>query len=239
MKSLLAITGMLVLLGSASAFAAELNIPMEFEYLALDEKKVLTNSFRHKSRLEFGQGTHKIAVRYQDMVKDDYGSDESLIKSAPLIITITVDGDHHYVLSPAEGKVIKNPKTFAKNPAVKISRSDNGPVSYQVVNTNWEEESFVSRLFSGNQEQDITGEAVTATGSGASLAETGAPAQTAAPVPVGKPGATSAALPTAATESERGNKSPGVNSQQMLQYWWTQADEKTRREFMGWVGSQP
>lgn len=39
MKSLLPISSLLMLLGSASAFAADLNIPMSFEYLALDGKK--------------------------------------------------------------------------------------------------------------------------------------------------------------------------------------------------------
>lgn len=229
MKSLLSITGMLVLLGSASAFAADLNIPMEFEYLALDGKKVPSSTFRHKSRLEFGLGTHKIAVRYQDMVKDDFGSDESLIKSAPLIITIKADGDHHYELSPAEGKVIRNPRAFAKDPAINITRSDNGPVSYQVVNTNWEEESFVSRLFSGNQEQDIAGSAISATGT---------VAKDAAPMPAGQSGASAATLPTAATEIDRGKQSADIDPQQMLQYWWSQADAKTRKAFMDWVGSQ-
>lgn len=229
MKSLLPITAMFVLLGSASAFAADLNIPMEFEYLALDGKKVPSSTFRHKSRLEFGLGTHKIAVRYQEIVKDDFGGDGSLIKSAPLIITIKADGDHHYVLGPAEGKVIGNPRAFAKDPAINIIRSDNGPVSYQVVNTNWEEESFVSRLFSGNQEQDIAGSAILATGTAANDA---------APMPAGQPGVSTATLPTAATEIDRGKQSADINPQQMLQYWWSQADGKTRKAFMDWVGSQ-
>ena len=88
MKLLLSVSVMLVMTVSISAFAADLKIPMEFEYLALDGKKVKSNSFRHKSTLELNQGTHKIAIRYNDLVKDDFGDNRSFIKSSPFIITI-------------------------------------------------------------------------------------------------------------------------------------------------------
>lgn len=239
MKLLLSVSAMLVLTVSISAFAADLKIPMEFEYLALDGKKIQSNSFLHKSTLKFDHGTHKIAVRYNDLVKDDFGDNRSFIKSSPFIITINVDGDHHYLLRPGEGKIIRNPKNFAKDPKVKISRSDGGPVSYQVFNTDLEEESFLSRLFSGNQTQDIAGNVATATNTGVSLAATGSVATIAAQTPETKPDAVAATSPIAVAESHNANQNADVNPQRMLQYWWLQADEKTRKEFMRWAFSQP
>jgi len=235
MKLLLSVSVMLVMTVSISAFAADLKIPMEFEYLALDGKKVKSNSFRHKSTLELNQGTHKIAIRYNDLVKDDFGDNRSFIKSSPFIITINIDGDHHYLLRPGEGKIIRNSKIFAKDPKVKISRSDNGPVSYQVFNTDWEEESFLSRLFSGNQTQDIAGNAATATNTGVSLAASGS-ATIAAET---KADAVTATLPATVTEPHNANQTADANPQRMLQYCWLQADEKTRKEFMRWAFSQP
>ena len=124
MKSLMSITAILALLGSSSALAANLNIPMSFEYLAIDGKKVQSNLFKHKADLELGQGTHKIAIRYHDMVQDDFSDSESFIKSSPFIVTLAVDGDHEYTLKPADGNSVKRPKSFAKSPQGVITRSD-------------------------------------------------------------------------------------------------------------------
>lgn len=226
MKSLLPISSLLVLLGSASAFAADLNIPMSFEYLALDGKKVESSVFNHKSSLELAPGTHKIAIRYHEMVEDDFSDSQTFVKSAPFIVTLEVDGDHQYHLQAAEGEVVKKPKSYAQNPQVVLTRSDKGQVNYQVANTDIEEESFVSRLFSGNQAVDVSGTAATATGA-------------AAVVVASAPTATQAAVnATSLTAPVDASKAATANPQQMLQYWWLQADEKTRKEFMSWAISQ-
>lgn len=229
MKSLLPISSLLVLLGSASAFAADLNIPMSFEYLALDGKKVESSVFNHKSSLELAPGTHKIAIRYHEMVEDDFSDSQTFVKSAPFIVTLEVDGDHQYHLQAAEGEVVKKPKSYAQNPQVVLTRSDKGQVNYQVANTDIEEESFVSRLFSGNQAVDVSGTAATATGT----------AGAAAVVVASAPTATQAAVnATSLTAPVDASKAATANPQQMLQYWWLQADEKTRKEFMSWAISQ-
>ena len=228
MKSLLPISSLLVLLGSASAFAADLNIPMSFEYLALDGRKVESSVFNHKSSLELAPGTHKIAIRYHEMVEDDFSDSQTFVKSAPFIVTLDVDGDYQYYLQAAEGKVVKKPKVYAQNPQIKLTRSDKGNVNYQVVNTNLEEESFVSRLFSGNQAVDVSGTAAAATGAAGAVVAV-------APAPVATSATVSATSLTAPVDT---SKAAAANPQQMLQYWWLQADEKTRKEFMSWAISQ-
>lgn len=228
MKSLLPISSLLVLLGSASAFAADLNIPMSFEYLALDGKKVESSVFNHKSSLELTPGTHKIAIRYHEMVEDDFSDSQTFVKSAPFIVTLDVDGDYQYYLQAAEGKVVKKPKVYAQNPQIKLTRSDKGNVNFQVVNTNLEEESFVSRLFSGNQAVDVSGTAAAATGAAGAVVAV-------APAPVATSATVSATSLTAPVDT---SKATAASPQQMLQYWWLQADEKTRKEFMSWAISQ-
>lgn len=228
MKSLLPISSLLVLLGSASAFAADLKIPMSFEYLALDGKKVESSVFNHKSSLELTPGTHKIAIRYHEMVEDDFSDSQTFVKSAPFIVTLDVDGDYQYYLQAAEGKVVKKPKVYAQNPQIKLTRGDKGDVNFQVVNTNLEEESFVSRLFSGNQAVDVSGTAAAATGAAGAVVAV-------APVPVATSATVSATSLTAPVDT---SKATAANPQQMLQYWWLQADEKTRKEFMSWAISQ-
>jgi len=234
-KKILLISGLCILLGAASASAAELEIPMEFEYLAIDGKKIQSNSFWHKSTLEFGQGEHKIALRYSDVVKDTFGNDGNVdfVKSAPFIISLKADDAQRYILQPDGDGAGKNPKAYAKEPKVKISRRDAGAVEYRVTYTDWEEESFVSRLFSGNSARDIT--ASTAVAAGATM--TAATNAAAPPAPLGN--GVSGAIQTAAPAADGANQTAEATPKQMLRYWWQQADEKTRKEFMSWVFSAP
>ena len=229
MKSVMPITALIALLGASSAMAANLTIPMAFEYLALDGQKVESSMFNHKSDISLDNGTHKIAIRYHDMVQDDFSDSESFIKSSPFIITLAVDGNYDYQLIPAEGEVIKHPKTFAKAPQVVITRKDGGNVNYKVAQTDITEDSFVSKLFGGNSGQDIDVAAVAATSSAAVVA-TRTPTPTITPTSSVKPATLPATLP--------GNTSDADHAQQMLQYWWLHADEKTRKEFMSWAIQQ-
>ncbi|WP_372931280.1 DUF2057 domain-containing protein [Shewanella putrefaciens] len=233
MKLLLPISSLLVLLGSTSAFAADINIPMSFEYIALDGKKVESSLFNHKSSLALTPGTHKIAIRYHEMIEDQFSDSQSFVKSSPFIVTLEVDGDHQYYLQPAEGKIVKKPKVFAQNPQILLTRGDKGQVNYQVTNTNIEEESFVSRLFSGNQAVDVSSTAVQATGAAGTATVT-----TPTPPPTSAQAAVIATSLAPTTPTNDASKVTGANPQQMLQYWWLQADEKTRKEFMSWAISQ-
>ncbi|MCT8985973.1 DUF2057 domain-containing protein [Shewanella phaeophyticola] len=229
MKSVFTTSALLALLTSSSVFAANLTIPMSFEYLALDGEAIETNMFRHQSDLTLSNGTHKIAIRYHDVIDDSFSDSQSFVKSTPFIVTLAVDGDYQYNLKPAEGNVIKEPKTFAKKPQVKLSRKDNGSVSYSVEHTNFTEETFISNLFKTNQQQDFEDLSVSATTDTPQVI-------TQAPVKSDIAVATSVA-PTASTAPAANNANP-AQAEQMLQYWWLQADEKTRKEFMGWAIKQ-
>ncbi|RTR34321.1 DUF2057 domain-containing protein [Shewanella atlantica] len=229
MKSLKPITAIIALLGSSSALAANLHIPMAFEYLAIDGKKIETSLFNHKSELDLSNGTHKIAIRYHDMVEDAFSDGESFVKSSPFIITLAVDGDHEYSLKPADGNFVKKPKSFAKSPQVVITRSDKGQVSYKVEQTEFTEDSFVNTLFGGGNGQDVASVATAATG-GAVIASTTTTA------PVSKPAPIDAGITPVPAIGDKA--SDAAHAQQMLQYWWLHADQETRKEFMSWAIKQ-
>ncbi|WP_394388113.1 DUF2057 domain-containing protein [Shewanella woodyi] len=223
MKSVMPITAIIALLGSSSALAANLNIPMAFEYLAVDGQKIESSLFNHKSDIELNNGTHKIAIRYHDMVQDDFSDGESFIKSSPFIVTLTVDGDHQYSLKASDGEVVRNPQKFAKSPSVVITRADSGTVDYQVKQTNFTEDSFVNSIFGGGNGQDISNVASAATGGIVATSST-------ITAPVSKP------APIDAVTGEKVNDAE--HAEQMLQYWWLHADQKTRKEFMSWAIKQ-
>ncbi|WP_338592573.1 DUF2057 domain-containing protein [Shewanella khirikhana] len=236
MKSVLPVGALLALAASSSVFAGSLTIPMSFEYLALDGQQISTNSFTHKAELDLAPGTHKIAIRYHDMVEDDFSDSQSFIKSAPFIVTLRVDGDHDYFLKPASGEVVKQPKQFAKAPQVVVTRADKGEVSYKVFQTDYKEDSFVDRLFGGSKGVDID-EAAAAATAAAGVGVVAAASAPVAPVSQSAPVAATAAQAPQAT-SPVPPAQAGDHAQQMLQYWWLQADEKTRKEFMSWAIKQ-
>ncbi|MGX9461706.1 DUF2057 domain-containing protein [Shewanella sp. A14] len=232
MKSLFTTSALLAVLSSSSVLAANLTIPMSFEYLALDGEEVETSMFNHQADLALTNGTHKIAVRYHDVVDDSFSDSQTFVKSTPLIVTLTVDGDYQYLLQPAEGNVIKKPKVFAKKPQINIKRQDNGLVNYSVEQTNFTENSFINNLFKGKKKHNIETLSASATGDGSQPMQAlpaksdVASATMSAPVVVPTPPAVSS------------QKTNPAQAEQMLQYWWLQADEKTRKEFMGWAIKQ-
>jgi len=232
MKSLFTTSALLACLTSSSVLAANLTIPMSFEYLALDGTEVETSMFNHQSDLALTNGTHKIAIRYHDVVDDSFSDSQTFIKSTPLIVTLTVDGDHQYLLQPAQGDVIKNPKAFAKKPQINIKRQDNMAVTYSVEQTNFTEDSFITSLFNKKNQNDIETLSASATGSGIQ------PTQKVA-VQSDVASATTISAPVIATvPAAAAQKTTPAQAEQMLQYWWLQADDKTRKEFMGWAIKQ-
>ncbi|MDB2386519.1 DUF2057 domain-containing protein [Shewanella sp.] len=227
MRPLLPITAILALCSSSAALAANLNIPMAFEYIALDGKEIQTSLFSHKSSLALTEGTHKIAIRYHDLIEDDFSDSETTVKSSPFVITLKVDGDYEYQMQPAGGNNVKHPSQFAKSPNIVITRKGKGKVDYSVAQTNITEESFVSRLFSGNSASDVNLEAAAATSSASH--STAKAHNTSSPA---------VAVTQTVIHSDASSNSDAAQAEKMLQYWWLHADEKTRKEFMGWAIKQ-
>ncbi|GAB1101612.1 MULTISPECIES: DUF2057 domain-containing protein [Shewanella] len=231
MKLRLTASALLALLSTSSVFAANLTIPMSFEYLALDGKEIETSNFNHKSELPLSEGVHKIAIRYHDMIDDEFSDSQSFVKSSPFILTLKAEGDNEYILKPADGDYVKKPKEFAKTPQVVITRADKGQVNYQVELTQLKETSFLSQLFSGNNGPDVETAAAAVTAGNMAASQPVAP--------VSKPSPVSAmTMPSNAPQAAGQNGDSAAHAQQMLQYWWLQADEATRKEFMSWAIKQ-
>ncbi|BCV67126.1 DUF2057 domain-containing protein [Shewanella carassii] len=230
MKLRLTASALLALLSTSSVFAANLTIPMSFEYLALDGKEIETSNFNHKSELALSEGVHKIAIRYHDMIDDDFSDSQSFVKSSPFILTLKAEGDNEYILKPADGDHVKKPKEFAKTPQVVITRADKGQVNYQVELTQLKETSFLSQLFNGNNAPDVETAAAAVTSGNMAASQPVAP--------VTQPSPVSAMTMPAASKASGQNGDSAAHAQQMLQYWWLQADEATRKEFMSWAIKQ-
>jgi uncharacterized protein len=234
MKLFQTASALLILATSSAVFAANLTIPMSFEYLAIDGKRIETNKFTHQKDLALTPGSHKIALRYHDIIEDDYSDSQSFVKSAPLILTLNVDEGQQYKLVPITGSV-NNPKIYAKAPKISIVRQDKQAVDYSVIQTQIEERSFFDELFANKSEPVIASSTqVPAVVTVTSAAETRLATAPKVATKLTSSVKASEAQPRASVPEQ----SPEEHAQKMLQYWWLQADDKTRKEFMGWAIKQ-
>ena len=155
MKLLLRISALFAFWSCSAVFAANLEIPMAFEYIAVDGKKISSSMFKHKSDLQLSQGQHEIAIRYKDMVEIDVSDTEAEVNSTAFIVSLNIDGDYRYTLKPVGGDVIRDPQQFAKSPDVIIVRGDKGRVDYKVTLTDITEKSFAARLYGNNESKQL------------------------------------------------------------------------------------
>ena len=210
---------------SSLLYGANLNIPMAFEFIALDGQKVERSLVSHKDDLELAPGVHEIAIRYSDVVVTDVSDTPETVKSAPFIITLTVSGDEEYELNPAGGDIIRDPLRFAEAPEIVITRKDGEEVTYSFTQTDISQRDFDTKLY------------------GKSLAPAAAvpvaQAQPKSTIPAGGPAEEIYELEvSAAPEVTAVEGGQGASPEQMLRLWWERADEETRKEFLGWAIKQ-
>ena len=127
--------------------AENLNIPMGFEFLALDGQKVERSLVRHKSDLAMTPGDHEVAIRYSDSAVGDVTDTPELVKSDPFIITLKVEAGAEYLLRPAGGKGVSRPFEFAESPEIEITRSDGIAVDYTFTQTDIDQRDFDTKLY--------------------------------------------------------------------------------------------
>ncbi len=225
MKKSLTILALISLFGASAVSAANLKIPMAFEYLALNGQKVKKSVFLHKSKLKLSPGQHEIALRYHDMVDSEVSDTPEDVKSPAFIITLNVtDGPDYYLEVGGNGE-IDNPREFAKAPNVVITRKSGGKADYKLTHTDIEEGDFNIQLYGQRPEDQkpalVSHNAPTTAAAAAQVS----PEPNFASTPVN---ASTAAAPAPATGTT-------ASPEQMLHLWWQRADEKTRKDFLSWA----
>ncbi|BDY05889.1 DUF2057 domain-containing protein [Ferrimonas sp. YFM] len=219
---------------SLNSLAAELNIPLSMEFIAVNGQEVKSNFFSHKDELELEKGKHTVALVYKDLIEEPYGDGHQRVNSDPFLLHITIDADGEYKLRPETPiRDLKQAKAFAKDPKVSVTHSGGQQVQYSIEMTSIREESIIDTLTKElTPEQKHKQEVIAATAPAGSA--TNAAVATTATV------ATSAVAATAPSQSKPANQAQlqgdvKLNPEAMLKYWWQQADEKTRKEFMTWA----
>ncbi|TKB48222.1 DUF2057 domain-containing protein [Ferrimonas sediminicola] len=202
---------------SLNSLAADLNIPLSMEFIAVNGQEVKSNFFSHKDEIELEKGKHTVALVYKDLIEEPYGDGHQRVNSDPFLLHITIDADGVYKLRPQTPiRDLKQAKAFAQAPKVSVTHSDGHQVQYSIEMTSIHEESIIDSLTKElTPEQKHKQEVIAAT------------------APKGS-AAASADTPTDANEVQLQGDAK-LNPEAMLKYWWQQADEQTRKEFMTWA----
>ncbi|MGL5007026.1 MAG: DUF2057 family protein [Plesiomonas sp.] len=221
--------GMLALSCSAPLLAANLNVSNNIELLMVDGNKVPSSLLKSTNHIKLPNSTSQILFRVEKIVRS--GSDQTLFTSSPIIVSFETTADQNVSIALPRLDTDSEGKRF--NQALNFHLVDqtgkNIPYKSDVLN--------VDGLMSSRNMQDALA-SYNHSNAAAALADF-APVTAALAVPT----TTNVVTPitpvsNTQTVSQQTVTLKGENvSEQMLQYWFQQADTKTQQRFMQWAQS--
>lgn len=201
---------------SMSSLAATVTVTPNISLLAIDGEKAKSSLTKSQNSFNINDNNkHQVVVRVSEVV--DNGSDKTLFESDPIIVTFQA-GNQDLVISAPRLDNMRNANMFAKDPKIIVKTSA--------------DQTLASK-------QDILKQTgiFPDTRIAEDLAEYNA-SQGVAAVPNLVSVSMPAAIPTAAGAKATKAKITvqGENvAEQMLQYWYQQADKETQARFLKWA----
>ncbi|MDK9560866.1 curli polymerization inhibitor CsgI-related protein [Gallibacterium anatis] len=201
---------------SMSSLAATVTVTPNISLLAIDGEKAKSSLTKSQNSFNINDNNkHQVVVRVSEVV--DNGSDKTLFESDPIIVTFQA-GNQDLVISAPRLDNMRNANMFAKDPKITVKTSADQTVT---------------------SKQDILKQTgiFPDTRIAEDLAEYNA-SQGVAAVPNLVSVSMPAAIPTAAGAKATKAKITvqGENvAEQMLQYWYQQADKETQARFLKWA----
>lgn len=220
MKFRLATIAATALLATSTSFAGVVTSSSNIDFLAIDGQKPTKSLLKDVRSFNVSDNnTHQVVVRVSEIVRA--GSDRTLFESDPIVVTFKGSNEDIQISAPRLNSQ-SDVEQFKKNPAVVVKSA-----SGQAVETKQDvlkQEGF----FPGLNLIDNLSE-YNSSGAAASVA-----------------GLASVTLPAAMVTRDASGKVSknkvtvqGENAaEQMLQYWFQQADKETQQRFLNWAKSQ-
>lgn len=220
MKFRLAALAAAALLTSTASFAGVVTASSNIDFLAIDGQKPSKNLLKETKSFNVNDNnTHQVVVRVSEVVRS--GSDRSLFESDPIVVTFKGSNEDIQISAPRLDNE-RDANQFKHNPQITVQTA-----SGKVIETKQEylkQEGFLPgvNLVENLSEYNNSG-AVAAV-----------------------PSFATAAMPaTFATMGANGKISKGKitvqgenAAEQMLQYWYQQADAETQKRFLNWAKNQ-
>lgn len=215
---------------SLPAMAATLKLPNEITLLALDGKKISGSILKGSEGLELASGQHQILFRIQKVVGKS-SRDQDFYTSVPLITHFdvknakTISINIPQIDSEREAKIFdKNPQFDVMNEDGKIIPAVKDKLNLQGLIIAADFEIELAKYNAGNNPASVPSLAQITTVTVAPAMTYAAPTTTTSMVNPSQPVAqTSVTL-----------KGENV-AEQMLQYWYQQADKETQKRFNDWT----
>ncbi|OBX07276.1 hypothetical protein QV09_11160 [Gallibacterium salpingitidis] len=201
---------------SMSTLAAKVTVTPNISLLAIDGEKVKSSITKSKNSFDINDtNTHQVVVRVSEVVTN--GSDRTLFESSPIIVTFQGNNQDLVITAPRLDNM-RNANLFAKNPKITVKTSADQEISTK------QDILQQSGIFPDTRVAE-------------DLAEYNA-SKGAAAVPNLVSLSMPAAMPTGAgvKASKAKITVQGENvAEQMLQYWYQQADKETQARFLKWA----
>lgn len=223
MKFGLIVVGLTVSCLSLPTLAATLKLGPQVEVLVVDGKKASNTLLKGSNGLELASGTHQILFRVEDTVK--VGSrDQQLYSSSPLIATFDATNAKTVTISLPKIETERDSKKFERELNYSII-DENGKaidskqdvLRIQGITLGADLEVEMAKYNLGDNQASVP---ALAASNSLTMAGMQIPISTVAGVPV--------------TQTSLTLKGENV-SEQMLQYWYQQADKETQQRFLNWA----
>ncbi|MDO5054009.1 DUF2057 domain-containing protein [Pasteurella oralis] len=205
------------LLTSTASFAGVVTSSSNIDFLAVDGQKPGKSLLKETRSFNISDTqTHQVVVRVSEIIRS--GSDRTLFESDPIVVTFQGTADD-IIISAPRLETEREANTFKKSPKITVKT-----VSGLEVATKQEylkQEGFLPgvNLVENLSEYNSSG----APAAVASLASTTMPA----------------AIPGFGKAQKGKITVQGENvAEQMLQYWYQQADKETQKRFLNWAKNQ-
>ena len=201
---------------SMSTLAAKVTVTPNISLLAIDGEKAKSSLTKSSNSFDINDtNTHQVVVRVSEVVVD--GSDRNLFESDPIIVTFQGQPNDLVISAPRLDNM-RNAKLFAKNPKITVKTTSDQEISSK------QDILQQSGIFPDTRVAEDLAEYNSSNGVAAA------------------PNLVSVSLPTAAPTgaSAKASKAKitvqGENvAEQMLQYWYQQADKETQARFLKWA----
>ncbi|CQD34958.1 DUF2057 family protein [Yersinia mollaretii] len=221
MKFGLVVAGILAVCCSASALATTLKLAPEIDLLVVDGKNMSGSLLKGADSLELNSGQHQILFKVAKPLPAD---PNVLYASPPLVVVFNTRNTRSVAIKLPVIDTERDGNKFSKNPTFQLIGDDGHPLSVRHDVLNQENLNKAATLETAMAIYNV-GKYTASVPSFATI-----PPSTVSAVP----GTTIAVAGTNTTQKTTRLQGENI-AEQMLQYWFLQADAETQQRFLIWA----
>ncbi|ABR74370.1 hypothetical protein CBG46_00200 [Actinobacillus succinogenes] len=219
MKFRLAAVAAAALLASSASFAGMVTGSSNIDFLAVDGQKANRSLLKETRSFNINDThTHQVVVRVSELIRE--GSDRTLFESDPIVVTFQGSTEDIRISAPRLTNE-REANNFKANPKITVKTVSGAEIASK--QDYLKQEGFLPGV---NLEENLS-----------NYNQSGATASVA--------GFATASMPATVGTVQNGKVKKGKvtvqgenAAEQMLQYWYQQADKETQERFLNWVKTQ-